>query len=71
VALQGETAEHGVQLYSADTTTGSWRRVTDVTGYPVFPDWSPNGRRLAFEVVSPSGERCGSAPVGPAPRLEV
>jgi Tol biopolymer transport system component len=58
VALQGETAEHGVQLYSADPETGSWRRVTDVTGVPVFPDWSPNGRRLAFEVVPPSGEQC-------------
>lgn len=58
IALQGQTAAHGVQIYSVDPVTGSGRRLTHVTGYPVFPDWSPDGRRIAFEVVSPSGVRC-------------
>jgi hypothetical protein len=33
IVLQGQTAQHGVQLYSADPVTGPWRRLTRVTGY--------------------------------------
>lgn len=58
IVLQMETARHGVQLVTADPVTGAWRRLTGVPGYLIYPDWSPDGRLIAFEVDSPSGDRC-------------
>jgi len=58
IVLQEDTATHGVQLITAQPVTGAWRRVTDVAGFPVYPDWSPDGRHIAFEEDSRSGDHC-------------
>jgi Tol biopolymer transport system component len=58
IVLQENTVKNGIELITAQPLTGAWRRVTDVAGIPVYPDWSPDGRHIAFELDSPAGDRC-------------
>jgi Tol biopolymer transport system component len=58
VVLQTFTAHRGVQLLTVDPVTGAWRRLTNVDWYPIYPDWSPDGRVVAFNVIPTSGVGC-------------
>jgi Tol biopolymer transport system component len=47
---------HGFQLFTVRPTGQDLDRITDVPGDAVNADWSPDGRRIAFELDHPTGE---------------
>jgi len=48
----------GHELYTVRPDGSGLRRITHVTGDAVNPDWSPDGRRIAFELGRPDDAGC-------------
>ena len=66
-ALATDPGHNGLITFGADTGSGSQlytvrpnghelRRITDLAGDAVHPDWSPDGRMIVFELDHPDGQ---------------
>lgn len=47
IAFQAQT-DHGIQIFTVRPNGRDLRQITDIDGDATAPDWSPDGRRLAF-----------------------
>src|SRR6187401_3419185 len=47
IAFQAQT-DHGIQIFTIRPNGHDLRQVTNVDGEATAPDWSPDGRRIAF-----------------------
>jgi Tol biopolymer transport system component len=52
----GADTGNGYQLYTVRPNGHDLRQITQVVGDAVNPDWSPDGRRIVFELDHPAGE---------------
>ena len=49
IAFQAET-DHGLQIFTVRANGKQLRQITHVDGDAAGPDWSPDGRRIAFSL---------------------
>ena len=55
IAFQADTGS-GNQIYTVRPDGSDLRQITHVSGDAVRPDWSPDGRRLVFELDTPDSQ---------------
>jgi Tol biopolymer transport system component len=55
ILFGAETRHSGYELFTVRPNGGNLTRLTHAEGDAVHPDWSPNGRRIVFELDHPSG----------------
>src|SRR4051812_14030225 len=50
IAFHSATATEGTQIFTVRPNGRDLRQITHVDGDAISADWSPDGRRLAFEI---------------------
>jgi Tol biopolymer transport system component len=60
IAFQSQT-DAGFQIFTVDPNGQNLRQITHVSGDAFRPDWSPDGRQIAFEIDRPEFPFCSIA----------